>query len=122
MAHAVNWFEIPVSDLDRAVKFYEEVLGADLQRQTMNNTEMAFLPWQQGEVSGALCKGEFYKPSDNGVVLYLNGGEDLSKPLSKVEGAGGKVLMEKTKINDDIGYMAFFLDSEGNRVAFHSPK
>ena len=123
MANVVNWFEIPVSDLDRASKFYSKVLGGDLQQQEMQGITMAFLPMEGDGVGGALCKGEGYKPSgENGALLYLNGGEDLSGPLSKVEEAGGKIIMEKTKITDDIGYMAVFFDSEGNRIAFHSPK
>ena len=85
-------------------------------------TKMAFLPFNGQGVSGSICEGEMYKPSTDGAMIYLNGGEDLSKPLSKVEASGGKVIMPKTKISDEIGYMAIFLDAEGNRMAFHSHK
>ena len=124
MANAINWFEIPAANLDRAAKFYGTVLGAELPRQEIMGTQMAFLPGDsmKGDVSGAVCQGDGYKPSGGGAVIYLNGGEDLSKPLSRVEKAGGKVLVSKTKISDEIGYFAMFTDSEGNRVAFHSPK
>ncbi len=122
MANAINWFEIPVQDMDRASKFYAEVLDGELHRQEVMGTEMAFLPMEGEGVGGALCKGEMHKPSSEGSILYLNGGEDLATPLSKVETAGGKVTLPKTKISDEIGYFAFFVDTEGNSIGFHSPK
>lgn len=69
-----------------------------------------------------MCRDYGYKPTTDGAKIYLNGGEDLSVPLSKVEKAGGKVVMPKTKINDEIGFIDFFVDTEGNNMAFHSPK
>ena len=122
MANAINWFEIPVNDIDRASKFYGEVLAGELNKMDMMGTQMAFLPMEGEGVGGALCQSEMHKPSAEGAVVYLNGGEDLSAPLSRVESAGGKVVMPKTKISDEVGYMAFFFDTEGNKVAFHSPK
>lgn len=122
MANAINWFEIPAQDFDRAKDFYSNVLAGELHVEEMMGTKMAFLPTEgDGAVGGAVCAGEMYKPSSDGAVVYLNGGDDLSTPLSRVEEAGGKVLMPKTKISDEIGYMAFFSDSEGNKLAFHSP-
>jgi uncharacterized protein len=122
MANLINWFEIPATDINRASEFYKKVLGGDLQQQEMMGIKMAFLPMDGEGVGGSLCEDEGYVPSQNSSVLYLNGGEDLSKPLSKVEKAGGKIIMEKSKISDEIGYMAIFIDSEGNRMAFHSHK
>jgi hypothetical protein len=122
MANAINWFEIPAVDIDRAAGFYGKLLNGELLKQEMMGIKMAFLPMEGEGVGGALCQGEGYKPTAEGPILYLNGGEDLSVPLSKVEESGGKVTMPKTKINDEIGYMGVFLDTEGNRVAFHSPK
>jgi predicted enzyme related to lactoylglutathione lyase len=122
MANAINWFEIPAQDFDRAKDFYSNVLAGELHVEEMMGTKMAFLPTEgDGAVGGAVCAGEMYKPSSDGAVVYLNGGDDLSVPLSRVEESGGQVLMPKTKITDEIGYMAFFSDSEGNKVAFHSP-
>jgi predicted enzyme related to lactoylglutathione lyase len=69
-----------------------------------------------------LCQDYSYKPTTDGAKIYLNGGEDLSVPLFKVEKAGGKVVKLKTKINDEIGFVDFFVDTEGNNMAFHSPK
>ncbi|MCB0279827.1 MAG: VOC family protein [Calditrichaeota bacterium] len=123
MANAINWFEIPAANFDRAKKFYSQVLGNQFQEMEVMGTKMAFLTEDtQNSVGGAICSGEGYKPSADGALVYLNGGEDLAKPLSRVEAAGGKVVLPKTKISDEIGFMAMFMDSEGNKVAFHSPK
>lgn len=122
MANLINWFEIPATNIERASKFYAEVLGGDLQQMEMMGIKMAFLPMEGEGVGGSLCQGDGYKPTTDGAKIYLNGGEDLNLPLAKVEKAGGKVVMPKTKINDEIGFMAFFVDTEGNNMAFHSPK
>lgn len=122
MANAINWFEIPAANFDRAVKFYSSVFEAEMPINEVMGTKMAFFPAEMPGVGGAVCKGEGYVPSAEGAMVYLNGGEDLSKPLGKVEGAGGKVVLPKTKISDEIGFMAIIMDPEGNKVAFHSPK
>lgn len=122
MANAINWFEIAVNDIDRAAKFYGEVLGGELQRMEMQGTKMAFFPMDGQGVSGALCQGELYKPTQDGALLYLNAGQDLTDHLKRVEKAGGTVLMSKTIITEEYGYMALFIDSEGNRIGLHSEK
>ncbi len=121
MANAINWFEIPAKNFDRAVKFYSTVIGGEFAQHEMTGIQMAFFPTEGQAVGGAVCSGEGYTPSAEGSKIYLNGGNDLSDPLSRVEGAGGKVVLPKTKITDEIGYMAIFIDTEGNQVAFHSP-
>ena len=120
MANAINWFEIPAANFDRAVRFYSEVLDAELPIHDVMGANLAFLPVERGEIGGCIAFGERYKPSADGTMVYLNGGEDLSTPLSRVESAGGHVEMPKTKISDEVGYMAVIRDTEGNRVAFHS--
>ncbi|MFH1197212.1 MAG: VOC family protein [bacterium] len=122
MANVINWFEIPVEDIDRASKFYAEVLGGELSQMEMAGIKMAFLPMQGEGVGGALCQSDAYKPSTDGTLVYLNGGGDLSVPLARVENAGGKIILPKTLITEEIGYMAMFIDCEGNKVAFHSQK
>ena len=118
MANAVNWFELPASNFDRAVKFYSDVIGAELQKTNMMGLDMAFFPAEDG-VGGAVVSGEGYTPNENGSVVYLNGGDDLAEPLSRVETSGGKILVPKTAIGEN-GFIAQFLDCEGNRVALHS--
>ena len=120
MANTISWYEIPVTDMERAVKFYSEVLGSEMNQMEFVGVKMALIPMDGEGIGGALCQGAGYKPTTEGTLVYLNGGDDLNKPLSKVAEAGGKVLLEKTKINDEIGYMAMVMDTEGNRVAFHS--
>lgn len=122
--NAINWFEISVSDISRAKKFYETLFGITMETQNMMGMEMAFFPYDpgSGKATGALVQGQMHKPSADGVKIYLNGNPDLSEPLSKVEKAGGKITMPKTKISDDVGFMAFFTDTEGNTIALHSQK
>jgi len=121
--NALNWFEISASDISRAKKFYETIFDIEMQDQEMMGMQMAFFPGDMtGKVSGGLVQGPMHKPSADGAKIYLNGNPDLGNALGKVEAAGGKVLMPKTKITDDIGYMAFFSDTEGNTVALHSNK
>ncbi len=120
MANIINWFEIPVADFDRAKDFYTEVLGGEMHVEEMMGTKMGFLPMEGEGVGGAICKGEDYKPSSDGVVVAFNGGDDLQILLSRVENAGGQIILPKTKISDEIGYFALFHDTEGNKLGFHS--
>lgn len=122
MTNAINWFEIPVTDFARAKKFYETILATEIMEMPFPNGKYGILPCDmQKGVGGGLAQGEGFEPSDKGTVVYLNGGDDLSLPLSRVEQAGGKVIMSKTSIGEN-GFMAHFIDTEGNRVAFHSMK
>ena len=121
MSSLINWFEIPVTDIERAVRFYETVLDKKLVRQDMQGFEMAMFPYPEGGTGGALCQHPMYKPAaEGGVMIYLDGGDDLDEPLGRVRDAGGEVVMPKTLITPEIGYMGFFKDSEGNVVALHS--
>ena len=122
MANVINWFEIPVKDFDRASNFYGKVLGGVVQLMDgMTPVKMGFLPgYEQGNgIGGAIVQGDGYEPTQTGSLVYLNGGEDLATPLAKVEEAGGQVVMPKTHIGE-AGFIAQFIDSEGNKVAFHS--
>ena len=121
--NAVVWFEIPATDFKRAVRFYETVLGASLMLQEMPGwPRMAIFPYsQETGVGGSIMDATpTNQPSTGGVTIYLNAGDDLAGPLSKVDAAGGKTLLPKTLICEEIGYMAHFIDTEGNRVALHS--
>lgn len=122
--NSLNWFEISVKDIKRAKKFYEKVFGIKMDEQEAMGMKMAFFPSadMNAKVSGGLVQGPMHKPSVNGAKIYLNGNPNLAKALGKVKAAGGKVTMPKTKISDDIGFMAHFIDSEGNSVALHSSK
>lgn len=119
MANSINWFEIPVTDFGRAKKFYSEIFEIDMHEQNMGPHQMGFFPGEG--VSGAIVKAEGYIPSKEGALIYLSGGEDLSGVMNKIDKAGGKVLQPKTMVTEEIGFIAIFLDTEGNRVALHSP-
>jgi uncharacterized protein len=123
MTRLINWFEIPTTDLKRAVRFYEAVLGIKFKLEDMGEMKMAIFPYPEGGTGGALCQHPQYKPAaSGGVVVYLDGGDDLAVPLGRVVAAGGQVVMPKTLITLEIGYMGFFKDSEGNTMALHSCK
>ena len=119
MTNAINWFELPAENFSRACKFYGEVLETTLQPYNMGDTQMGFFPTKDNGVGGCVIHGDGSKPSAEGALVYLNGGDDLSVPLSRVESAGGKVILPKTNIGEN-GFYAIFMDTEGNRVAFHS--
>ncbi len=124
--NVVGWFEIPTSNMDRAVKFYEAVMGYELSRHQMGPLDMAWFPWVEGGIGspGSLVyHKEAYKPSMDGALVYFTAfSGDLNNELSRVEPNGGKVLVPKTQIAEDYGYMGVFMDTEGNRVALHSRK
>jgi len=120
--NALNWFEIPVADLERATSFYETIFQCKMMPMDLQNgLRMRIFPTEPGTTGGALCHHpQFYKPSATGTLVYLNGNPDLQLVLDRIEAAGGKINLPKTQISADIGYMAMFTDSEGNSVALHS--
>ena len=120
MQNVVSWFEIPVKKMDRAAKFYSQVIGVELQPMNGGPKKMMAFPFGPDVASGALVESQMSKPSSEGTLVYL-AAEDLAKPLSRVEKAGGKVLMPKISIGDH-GFIAEFQDTEGNRVALHSTR
>jgi len=118
----LNWFEVSVSDIARAKKFYETIFSIQMEDMDMMGMKMATFPYDpmSGKLAGALVQSDMHKPSADGVKVYFNGNPDLDVALSKVEAAGGKIVMPKGQISENIGYMAFFIDTEGNAVALHS--
>jgi predicted enzyme related to lactoylglutathione lyase len=123
MKNAINWFEIPVKNFERAKKFYSALFNTEIMIMPHPTYKYGMLPadMQNGGVGGGIVEGEGFEPSMNGPLIYLNGGDDLNVPLSKVEAAGGKILLPKTSIGPN-GFMAHFADTEGNKVALHSMK
>jgi len=122
MSGVLNWFDIPATNFDRAVTFYETVLGISLIRENMLGAQLAMFPAQPGETTGAILAREGVTPGTTGSTIYLKAGDDLSVALSRVGKAGGKVLHPKTFIKEGWGYFAIILDSEGNSVGLHSPR
>jgi predicted enzyme related to lactoylglutathione lyase len=119
--NALNWFEIPATDIDRAQRFYEALLGTRLQREAMVGQQLAIFPYEQGPgVGGALVAGPAYTPSAGGAVVYLPASPTLDATLARLP-AGGRVVTPKVTLPDGKGAFAHIEDCEGNRVGLHAP-
>ena len=120
--NSINWFEIPVTNMQRAKHFYQVVFSMHMEEAEMMGMHMAMFPGanEDTKVHGALVQSDHHQPGMEGPVVYLNANPDMGSVLDKVEQEGGRILLPKTAISDDIGFMAFFADTEGNRVALHS--
>ena len=120
MDNPLRWFEIATADLDRAVAFYQDIFAIELRRETCGDIAMAIFPYAEPYPSGALVAMPQLQPRDNGTLVYLDGGADLNVVLARIPAAGGQVVMAKTDLGKDIGHIALFIDSEGNRVGLYS--
>ena len=121
--NAISWFEIPATDLNRAQQFYETIFGTSLTALDLPNIKMRMFPLEDMmSVGGAIVdSGGFHKPSaTDGPLIYLNANPDVQMVLDKVEAAGGQIMVPKTMISPEYGFMAVIIDTEGNRIAFHS--
>lgn len=117
----ISMFEIPATDISRAINFYQALLNIKIEKMDVEGMQMGILPYEGQMVTGVIMQAEGYKPSANGVTIYLNAGENLQVALDKVEKNGGKIIIPKTAHADGSGYFALFIDSEGNRMALNSP-
>ncbi len=118
--HAVNWFEIPVNNIDRAQAFYEQVFASKLNRQDMGEQTLAVFPYDDDAVGGCLLAGSGIEPSAQGALVYLNAKPSLDAVLARVETAGGRITTPKVQLPGDMGVFAHFTDSEGNRLGLHA--
>jgi len=116
----VAWFEIPVTDLDRATRFYETILDIKLRREPMGPMELAVFPYIAPAPGGALAKGEHFRPTEAGSIVYLAAEPNLAAVTSRVEAAGGRVLMPPVTIPNGKGVFTWIRDSEGNTVGLHA--
>lgn len=119
MANQIVWVDIPVVDLDRAVRFYSAILGGAVQKQEYPGMTIGLLPGSDPDVTGCLHISDDDRPSDHGPLIYLNAQGRLDEAVAVVQPNGGKVLKPKHAIGP-YGFRAVILDSEGNRVALHS--
>jgi uncharacterized protein len=120
MANTIVWADIPVTDMARAKAFYDAILGGGLAEMPGSAGHVVLLSTDPEGVGGDLVQGEGQVPGPQGCTVYLNGGDDLAVILERVEPAGGTVLMPKTDMGEMVGHIAFFLDTEGNRLGLHS--
>ncbi len=121
--NSLNWFEIPATDISRAQKFYETIFDIKMDPMPeMMGMKMTGFPMEMGngKASGALAQSQYHTPGMNGSVIYLNANPSIDAVIGKIETAGGKMIMPKMQISPEIGYMAYFVDTEGNRVALHA--
>lgn len=124
-SNALNWFEIPAKNIARAKKFYENIFSIKMEDMpAMMGMKMASFPTEMGsgKASGGLVESTQHKPSVDGAVVYLNANPSIQTVIDRIEKSGGKVVMPKTQISPEIGYMAFFTDTEGNKVGLHAQK
>ena len=121
-ANALNWFEIPVTDMDRAQKFYEGIFDTKMILNTDMGMPLVLFPidMNSGKVGGALVKNDDHQPGETGVLIYLNANPDIQGVIDRVEEFGGKVTIPRTDIGQEMGFMACFTDTEGNRLGLHA--
>jgi uncharacterized protein len=120
MKNLISIFEIPAKDFARAVNFYQTKLDISIEEIDMDGVLMGLFPGDDNSVSGSVIKGSDYKPSADGVIIYLNGGENLQVVLDKVEANNGRIIIPKTQISPEAGFYALFIDTEGNKLGLHS--
>lgn len=121
LRHALNWFEIPVRQLDRAQAFYETLLARPLRREAMGDKTLAVFAYDDGAVGGCLLAGAGVpEPSTEGVLVYLNAEPSLDATLARAEAAGARISTPKVQLPGDMGCFAHIIDSEGNRVGLHA--
>ena len=119
--NAINWFEIPATDISRAKKFYESIFEIKMEETEMTGMKYAMFPFDpmKAKVAGGLAQSPMHVPGATGSIIYLNANPDLQNVLDRIEKASGKITMPKTAIGQN-GFMAFFTDTEGNTMALHS--
>lgn len=121
MKSFISIFEIPATDISRAVDFYQAILDINIEKMEFPEMQMGIFPYEGQMVTGVIMKGKGYKPSADGVTIYLNGGNNLQIILDKVEKNGGEIIVPKSLHADESAYYAIFIDSEGNKIGLHSP-
>ncbi|MCB0645483.1 MAG: VOC family protein [Saprospiraceae bacterium] len=120
--NAINWFEIPATDLERAYDFYYSILSGKVKKGTFGNGELVLfdVPFNSGEaVGGSIVVRENFVPTAGGAMIYLNAFGPLSEATNKVESSGGQVLVPFMDLGK-FGFASIIIDSEGNRIGLLS--
>lgn len=116
----IDWFEIPTSNFQRAVTFYQTIFQIDLRVQQFGPFQMGVFPHAENDGAGCVIAGDSYIPGADGVVIYLDASPSIDAVLNRIEAAGGKIKAGKMPLPEHMGYIAYFFDTEGNRLALHS--
>jgi predicted enzyme related to lactoylglutathione lyase len=124
-ADTLCWTDIPVTNLDRAIKFYSAVLGKEVRKLSESGMEYGLLPHEEQNAAGCLCirsdsGGIDNQPSANGPLIYLLVEGRLGEAVEAARQNGGKILRARQQISEH-GFRAVIIDSEGNRIALHTP-
>jgi predicted enzyme related to lactoylglutathione lyase len=121
-ARAINWFEIPVTDIERARRCYETVLDRPLRRESMGpQGELAVFPYEPGTATGGcLMQSPALRPGADGVRIYLNAEPSLDAAVGRAERAGLRVLVPRVDLPGGMGAFAVIVDSEGNTIGLHA--
>ena len=118
---AIDWFEIPVTDMDRAQAFYQTLLGVTIRRESIAPNELGVFASAESGVGGCLIQGPTApQPAVGGTLVYLNAGPSLDATLARLESAGGRLATPKVQLPGDMGCFAHITDTEGNRVGLHA--
>lgn len=120
MKSYIAMFEIPATEISRAIDFYQAILDIKIEKMEIAEMQMGILPYEEQLVTGVIIQADGYKPSADGVTIYLNGGDNLQVILDRVEKNGGQIIIPKTPHADESGYFAIFIDSEGNKIGLNS--
>ncbi|MGH8807463.1 MAG: VOC family protein [Noviherbaspirillum sp.] len=120
MQTKINWFEIPSTDFIRAVEFYEAIFDTELKVEPYGEHQLGIFTAPDRGGVGCVVHDENCQPSENGSVMYLDAGNSIDSVLARIEPAGGSIRMGKTKLPEDMGFIAHFIDTEGNRLALHA--
>jgi predicted enzyme related to lactoylglutathione lyase len=120
LRNAIDWFELPVAQFDRAVAFYETVLAAPLRLENMGDKRLAVFGYDESGVGGCLMEDAALKPAAVGALVYLNAGASIDRVLERVEHSGGRIALGKTALPPGMGFFAHIIDSENNRVGLHA--
>lgn len=123
--HAIDWFEIPAADLDRAQRFYEAVLQQPMRRESAGpGTTLAIFPYEPGSGAGGCLYhatgANALQPSTQGALIYLNAGPSLDAATARAVAAGGRITTPRVDLPDGMGAFVHLVDSEGNRVGLHA--
>ncbi|PRC94220.1 VOC family protein [Solimicrobium silvestre] len=121
MSNQLVWVDIPVTDLDRAIKFYSAVLGSPVSKEGGPGFIFGLFPHSDNDVGGCLYVPDADNaPSKVGPLIYLNAEGRLIDAVKAVAATGGKIIQDTHQIGP-YGFRAVVLDTEGNRIALHAP-
>ncbi len=121
-AKVVTWFEVPSTDFDRAVGFYERLLGAPLRREDFGGSTLGIFPHAEEAVSGAVMPPGALNPSADGLNVYLWIEDGIDAAIDRALAGGGKIADPKMQLPGDMGWVAHIIDSEGNRIGLHAAR